>query len=245
MNPPRRDHLDGRIVVWIAHLSQAKEALPVLDSFLDARDRERAARFRFPDDRARFIIGRALIRQGLGRYLGQPPEGIDLAYTDLGRPYFPHDEKIAFSLSHTQELVAFALTSGARVGIDLEAIQPNLDLPELAERIFFPVDLAKFQALPFVEKLPAFYRAWTRKEAYLKARGEGIAEALQQISVSFGTEASVPIADTRCQPPESWRLITPPLPAGYAGALACDETRRLEGAFVRIAQGSLAFSSAF
>ena len=241
--PPQ---LTSRIVVWIAHLSQAKDALPVLEAWLDKRDCERADRFRFAADRARFVLGRGLVRKGLGHYLARTPESIELAYTDLGRPFFPHDEKIQFSISHTQDLVAVALTAGARVGIDLEAVNNHPDLLELAERIFSPADLQLFQSLATGEKLPAFYRAWTRKEAYLKARGEGIAEALRQISVSLGPETTHSIEDRRGQPPQTWRLVSLPLPSTYAGALACDdETRRLEGAFVHFAGGEIVTDTGF
>ena len=246
MKLPLRDHLAGHMMVRIAHLSEAKDALAALETLLDARERERAARFRFPADRGRFILGRALVRKSLGHYLAQEPGTIELAYTDLGRPYFPHDDEIHFSISHTHDLVAVALTSGARIGIDLEAIQHHVDLLELAERIFSPADLEKFQALPSREKLAAFYRAWTRKEAYLKARGEGIADGLQQISVSLGPEETLSIEDTRTRVGEHWRLLTLPVPATYAAALACDDTgRRLEGAFVRFDRGEIVNVSSF
>lgn len=246
MKPRPRDHLASHMIVWIAHLSQAKGSLAALEGWLDARDRERAARFRFAEDRGRFVLGRALVRKSLGHYLTQAPESIALAYTELGRPFFPHDDTIHFSISHTKDLVALALTAGARIGIDLEAIKNHPDLFELAERIFSPVDLGKFQSLPAAEKLAAFYRAWTRKEAYLKARGEGITDGLQQISVSLGAEASVPIEDSRSPMPGNWRLVSLPVPPGYAGTLACDETtKRLEGAFVRFSQDELISDSSF
>jgi len=246
MNLPLRDHLASHNIVRIAHLSEAKDSLAALEIYLDDRERERAARFRFPADRGRFVLGRALVRKSLGHYLAQAPETIELAYTDLGRPFFPHDDKIHFSISHTHDLVAVALTAGARIGIDLEAIQRHLDLFELAERIFSPADLEKFQALPSGEKLAAFYRAWTRKEAYLKARSEGIADGLQQISVSLGPEEKLSIEDSRTRVAENWHLVTLPVPATYAGALACDDTGRpLEGSFVRFDRGEMVTVSSF
>jgi len=237
----RRDHLAANMVVWIAHVSQAQDSLVHLEPCLDDHDRERAARFHFADDRARFILGRGLLRKCLGHYLEQKPETIELAYTDLGRPILPHDKDVHFNISHTQDLVAIALTSGARIGIDLEYAQPHSDLIELAGRIFSADDLKLFQALPSREKTDAFYRAWTRKEAYLKARGEGIAEGLQLISVSFGSEETVSIIDSRDEAATStWRLRALPLPGGYTGNLACDDMyRHLELAFVELEQGEL------
>jgi 4'-phosphopantetheinyl transferase len=239
MTPQRRDHLSAHMIVWIAHVSKSHDALAAFEPCLDARDRERAARFKFPADRARFILGRGMLRECLGHYLEQPPESIELGYTDLGRPIFPSDETLQFSISHTQDLVGVALTEGAQIGIDLEAISPHLDLIELAERIFSPDDLMVFQAYAVRERVAAFYRAWTRKEAYLKARGEGIAEGLQQISVSMAPEEVLSITDSRqASASGKWHLISLPLPGGYAGTLACDDvTKHLEGSFVTFPNG--------
>jgi 4'-phosphopantetheinyl transferase len=239
MTPQRRAHLAGHIIVWVAHISQAQDSLHFLDPFLDAHDRERVARFRFPADKARFVLGRAMLRKCLGHFLEQAPESVELAYTEKGRPVLPHDERIQFSISHTQDLVAVALTDGASIGIDLEAVSPHLDLFELAERVFSAEDLATFQAHPAHEKLAAFYRAWTRKEAYLKARGEGIAEGLQQICVSMAPQEVLSVQDKRhdCET-KRWHLVSLPLPGGYAGTVACDDmTRNLEGTYVTFLDG--------
>jgi 4'-phosphopantetheinyl transferase len=237
----RREHLSRHVVVWISRLSQAQASLPFLEPLLDSREQERAARFHFPDDRARFIVGRGLLRKCLGSYLQRDPAGIELTYTDLKRPVLAGSDDIDFSISHTHDLVALAVTSGARVGVDLEFIQPNLDLSELALRIFSPEDLRLFQAVPNDEKHVAFYRAWTRKEAYLKARGEGIAGGLQEVSVSFAPGNVGSIHDSRksCGA-GNWRLQALPVPEGYAGTLACDDAKkRLDGAFVEWNEGEV------
>ena len=230
MKQDRREHLDDAIVVWMARVSAAHDSLIFLESCLDLHDHERAARFRFPEDRARFVLGRGLLRKCLGRYLRQTPETIKLAYTDRGRPILPQDETIQFSISHTHDLVAIALTAQARVGIDLEYVQPDLDPLELAGRIFSEKDLRIFQALPRSETLPAFFRAWTRKEAYLKARSEGIAEGLRLVSVPFGPEETASLTDARDESAaRTWRLHALPVSADYMGSLACDDAgKRLE-----------------
>jgi len=241
MEPHRRDHLAGHVIVWIAHVSKARDSLSFLEPCLDDRDRERAARFRFSEDRARFVLGRGLLRKCLGHYLQRTPETIELAVTDRGRPVLPHDETVQFSISHTHDLAAIALTAGARVGIDLECVQPRLDLVELAKRIFSEEDLQTFQALPGGEAPAAFFRAWTRKEAYLKARGEGIADGLRQISVSLGAEQTGSLQDARDESAaRTWRLLTLPVPADYMGSLACDHAdKQLECAFVRLNKGEV------
>jgi 4'-phosphopantetheinyl transferase len=241
MKPPLREHLAGHVIAWITQVSRAHDSLIFLEPCLDGRDRERAARFRFPEDRARFVLGRGLLRKCLGRYLQLTPETIELAYTDRGRPILPHDETIQFSISHTHDLVAIAVTAHARVGIDLEYVHTLLDLLELAKRIFSEEDLQTFQALPRGERQAAFFRTWTRKEAYLKARGEGIAEGLRQISVSLGPEETGAIQDARdASSAQTWRLLALPVPADYMGSLACDDAgKRLECNFVHLDQNEI------
>jgi 4'-phosphopantetheinyl transferase len=234
------------VIVWIARVSQARDSLIFLEPCLDGRDRERAARFHFSEDRARFVLGRGMLRKCLGRYLGQTPETIELATTDRDRPILPRDETVQFSISHTHDLVAIAVTADARVGIDLEYVQTHPDLIELAKRIFSEEDLQTFLALPRDERQAAFFRVWTRKEAYLKARSEGIAEGLRLISVSLGPEQTSAVMDARDQSAApAWRLLALPVPADYMGCLACDDAgKRLECSFVHFEQGEIVTDSA-
>ena len=229
------------VVVWIAHIPDLREDMSALEALLDAGERERAGRFRFPEDRARFIVGRGLLRHGLRRYAPQIPATIEIAYSNLGRPFVPAEyEAPRFSISHTRDLVALAFAHGAQLGIDLEFMQPPVDLLDLAERILSEDDFRTFQAFPHIDRLLAFFRAWTRKEAYLKARGEGIGTGLQDVSVSFAAEATSSMTDRRDASSTSWRLHTLPVPADYMGCVACDEAARpVESFSVRMDQGEV------
>jgi 4'-phosphopantetheinyl transferase len=212
------------IVVWIARLPELRDALPAFEALLDDQERERAARFRFPEDRARFIAGRGLVRHGLRHYSPQLPALLEMGYTSLGRPILAGGhEAPQFSISHTRDLVALAFARGAQVGIDLEFTQPAVDQLELAERIMSGEDFRAYAALPAREQPRAFYRVWTRKEAYLKARGEGIATGLQDVSVSFSPETTTTVTDRRDPAADIWRLHALPVPEDYMGSLACDD----------------------
>jgi 4'-phosphopantetheinyl transferase len=241
MKQESREHLNGHIVVWLAQISMSHDSLPSLQGYLDEKDVDRAARFRLPEDRARYVLGRALTRECLARYLNRAPGTIAFIYSGRGRPMLAGDDSIQFSISHTQDWVAFALTSHARVGIDLEYLRPDFNLAEMAVRIFSRTDLQRFQALPGDEKLASFFRAWTRKEAYLKARGEGITDALDQVSVSFGPEEFASLKDSRApSDAHSWRLQTFPLPVNYAGSLAWDDPEKIvECRLVRFNQSEM------
>ena len=225
----------------MASVEQARGSLAFHKPYLDIRDRERAARFRFEEDRIRFVLGRGLLRRCLGHYLEREGMTIELAYTDRGRPVLAGEEEVQFSISHTQDLVAVAVTAGARIGIDLELMRTDLDFNELAKRIFSERDLVAFLALSEREAPGAFFRAWTRKEAYLKARGEGIAERLRDVCVSMRAEEAGLIRDDRDESVAgTWRLFALPVPAGYAASLACEGAgKELECSFIRFHGGEM------
>jgi len=227
MKPVRTDDPARAVVVWLAHLPPLRDSLPALEPLLDAREHERAERFRFAEDRARFVVGRGLLRQALRRYAPQVPATVELTYSLLGRPLLPPNlDAPNFSISHTHDLVALAFTDRAQVGVDLEHVDAKHDALALAERIMSEDDLPAFTALPDGEKAAAFYRAWTRKEAYLKALGEGITSGLREVSVPLAEEAISQLADRRDGSSAKWRLHALPVPADYAGCVACDEAKR-------------------
>lgn len=222
MKHERREHLLGHVVVWLAQVSQAGDALPSLEACLCAEERARADRFRFGEDRARFVLGRGLLRKCLGRYLDQAPESVEITYTSWGRPVLKNDKEIEFSVSHSGDWIALAITSQGKVGIDLEHMRPDFDPHDISSRVFCKDDLAIFQMLPSEDVTHAFFRAWTGKEAYLKACGEGIGERLRDISVSMKSgESPQFLGDAKgISPLKNWHLRLLPLPPDYVGSVA-------------------------
>jgi 4'-phosphopantetheinyl transferase len=212
------------IPVGITRVTPAHAARDGAYPGLSAQDLERAARFRFPEDRARFVLGRRLLAALIRDHRRLPPQPLDLALTEQGRPYLADDPALAFSISHAGDVVAVALALHARVGIDVESLDRTLKLDPLAERIFNAADLARFRALPPETKHNGFFRAWTGKEAILKAQGIGLFGGVQAISVPMDEDARIAIIDGA--EPGAWQLIPLAVPAGYLGAVACDDLRK-------------------
>jgi 4'-phosphopantetheinyl transferase len=210
------EHLSRFIVVRVVRLN-GREDFP--SDFLSPSDRERAARFRFGEDRARFILGRTLLAGCLSQQLGFPLKPPELALSPQGRPLLSEAPHVQFSISHTGDLVALALSDRAQVGIDLERTRDGLNFADLAERIFSPGELEIFRALPSTEQPPAFFQAWTGKEACLKATGQGIAQGMAEVSVPLRPPSSVqPIVNRHDgDQPQPWRIQALRLPDGYAG----------------------------
>jgi 4'-phosphopantetheinyl transferase len=215
-------HEPNSILLGITHLAEALSGFERLEKNLSEADRDRAGRFRFREDRARLALGRGILATLLRDELGLADRPLELALTDKGQPYLPNRPHVAFSISHAGDLVAVALTVGARVGVDVESLGRRVELDPIAERIFSAADLARFRAMPEAEKTRAFFRAWTGKEAVLKARGVGLSGGLAEIAIPFGDGAET----IRTDGGEVWRIQPLIIPEGHVGSVACDDPSR-------------------
>ena len=190
---------------------------------LSAADHERAERFKRPEDRLRFMLGRALLSTLLRQAGVTEALPLQLTLSEHGKPHLPAAPAVHFSITHAGGIVAVALTLGARVGVDVEEIDRPVDFIPLAERIFNAPDLTRFRTVTEADQPRAFFRAWTGKEAVLKAKGVGLFGGIQEIAVPLDDRpATLPAADGET----SWRLHPLQFPAGYVGCAACDDTAR-------------------
>jgi 4'-phosphopantetheinyl transferase len=209
-------------IAW-ACLQLAPSTFRALEStaILSAVDEARAARFRRDEDRARFIAGRGLLAALLRKVGESALLPLELALTEHGRPVLPKERGIAFSISHAGSVVAAALVRDAQVGLDVEALDRRVDLAAVAQRIFSPADLSRYEALANPYKATAFFRAWTGKEAVLKGRGVGLFGGLESIAAPLDDRAA-----TLTDAGETWHLRPLPLPEGYVGCIACNSPDR-------------------
>jgi 4'-phosphopantetheinyl transferase len=183
-------------------------------ALLSPDERDRADRFRFPRDRDRFVAGRVRLRAILGGYLDRPPGEVKFRYGPWGRPEV---DWLFFSLAHSGGRALLAVLPEVPVGADVEVVRP-LD-PDLAQIAFAPGERQALAALPAPEQGPAFFRGWTRKEAYLKARGTGLSTDLSSFEVTLGAGDARLL---RCASGEvsMWRLADVDMGPGAASAVA-------------------------
>jgi 4'-phosphopantetheinyl transferase len=213
--------------VWRAALERTPSLMQDLHRNLAADERARAARFYFDRDRDHFIAARGVLRDILGRYLNRAPEGLSFDYGPYGKPALAGDPGVAlirFNVSHSQGLALYAVTRVGDVGVDLERVRLNLAITEIAERFFSPREVAALRALPPAEQRPAFFRCWTRKEAYIKARGAGLSTPLNEFDVSLAPGEPAALLGIRSNPSERpcWSLQDLDAGTGYAAALAVE-----------------------
>lgn len=218
-----------KVHVWRASLEQPEETLRQLRRLLSPDERSRAERFYFERDRRRFVVARGRLRQLIGRYLDLAPEAICFSYNAYGKPALarqahPDAAALCFNLSHSHELALYAFTCGREVGIDVEYMRRDIEYEELARHSFSAQEQAVLHALPLDLKSEGFYNCWTRKEAYIKARGAGLAIPLDLFDVTLRPgEPAVLLAsreDTR--EPQRWQFTALAPGPDYAGALAVE-----------------------
>jgi 4'-phosphopantetheinyl transferase len=189
LSSPPRSLNDGELHVWTFDLSiQVPDAAR---SVLSAGETIRASKFAFDRDRNRFIQSRYCARALLGSYLGLAPEQVPIAIGEHGKPFLDMSNPVAFNLSHSHEhgVLVVARTPDANgIGIDIEQCNPQTDIHAVAETVFSPDEITSMKRLPIEQQRAAFFRCWTRKEAYLKALGFGFTVDPRKVSVGISAE---------------------------------------------------------
>ncbi len=222
----------GEVHVWRASLDRQPSEVERLRDSLAPDERERADRLRVPLVRTRFVTGRAVLRDILGRLTGCPASELQFGYGEKGKPYLlPQSPQTPrFNLSHSHGLAVYGVSLDREIGIDLEMIREDRDHEKLARRFFSPRETAALMSVPESQRLQAFFDCWTRKEAYLKARGQGLAMPLASFDVSLAPGETAALLNVSGEPGETsrWSLHNLHAAEGFAAALA------VEGGPVRI-----------
>lgn len=203
---------DDEIHVWCVGLDEAADAA-ALAACLSASERERAGGLPSSAHRRRFVVARATLRRLLGRYLGQEPGAVVFAHGAHGKPFLPQGG-LHFNVSHTQGLALYAIASVREVGVDVEWMRPQVAHERIAARFFALEEREMLAQVPAEERRVAFYHIWTRKEAYLKACGDGLAAGLGTFAVSLEAEALL-----RSDEGRRWKLVAWEPADGYVAAL--------------------------
>lgn len=210
--------------LWRFGLPDAPNRLPDFWPLLDVAEQGRARRFRHPAHQHAYVACRGALRWLLGKYLAEAPEKIRFALGFNDKPQLANagGPALHFNISHTAGMALFAFSGEHEIGVDVETIGQFDDWPALAERILSPCAVRQLNALPEAERLRAFYRAWVRKEAILKATGQGLVEALGEIEVTFAPAEPARVVSLwgKREAAGAWWLAEPEVPANFAAALA-------------------------
>jgi 4'-phosphopantetheinyl transferase len=200
---------NGVLHVWRGSLNQPLAIRHRLESLLSDDEHERALRFHFDKDRARYVVGRGLLRLLLARYTGLDAACIGFDYGRHQKPVLAGAETPFFNLAHAGTIVLYVFSSCFPVGVDVELMQPELPGEGIAEHFFSPLEVATLRSLPKHERGKAFLACWTRKEAFLKARGDGLTLALDSFDVTLAPDEPAALLRTEWSPDEhlGWKLL--------------------------------------
>jgi 4'-phosphopantetheinyl transferase len=210
--------------VWQAMLDEPARQLPELAATLSSDERARAQRYHFERDRRRFVVCRSLLRDIVGRYAGRPAEALRFGYGPRGKPSLP-DSEVRFNVSHSDGVAVYALSRGREVGVDVERVRPVSGADRIAERFFSIPEREALRAVPARARTQAFFTCWTRKEAYVKARGEGLGLPLDQFTVSLAPDGPAwlsPAGGADEREIARWSLAGLYQDPGYVAALAVE-----------------------
>ena len=176
------------IHIWRVGLDSATLSIAELNQILSVDERTRANRYRFAQDRNRFVVRRGILRTILGHYLGVAPSQVRFRYEIHGKPVLADgtgNSNIRFNLSHSDGIALLAFTRNYKIGVDIERIRDISEMDQIAASFFSEGEYAVFRSLPKDKKKEAFFDCWTRKEAFVKATGDGLSYPLDKFEVSL------------------------------------------------------------
>jgi 4'-phosphopantetheinyl transferase len=227
--PPAAPALGAaQVHVWRASLEPAPHLLARLSAILSPDERERAARFRMDVHRNRYAAGRGILRVLTGAYTGTPPAAVRFGHTAHGKPFLAGHEGrsdgLRFNMTNAEAMGLFAFAWGRHLGVDLENLKPMPDALSIATRFFSAPENEVFAAVPAEERELAFFTCWTRKEAYVKAVGEGLSMPLDRFDVTLHPAQPARLLATRPDPAEAerWSLHHLDPGPGWIGALMAE-----------------------
>ena len=220
----------GTIDVWTVRLTASDNDLDHFSAILSPDERARQARMLAGPVRERFTVARGTLRELAARYLGLKPAAVEFTYGPRGKPAFAAPgEDLRFNLAHSDDLAVYAFATGPEIGVDVERLRDIPDLERIARRFFARDERAALDALPPADRVRSFYLAWTRKEAYVKAVGDGLHIPLDSFSVSIGSEepARVLVFDRNSKSAGDWKLHHLEPEPGFVGAIAYQGQRKI------------------
>lgn len=221
---PVRSLAPGELHVWCIPMEQSDECVHRLQGLLHVDERQRIERLVNHGARRRMTVARAALRSILAQYVPEPAGALTFAYGPHGKPALQDWPDLGFNLSHAHVLALCAVALGRTVGVDIEYRRRLIDEDAIARRFFASEEYAVYASLPPEQRASGFFNAWTRKEAFIKAIGDGLSRPLDEFLVTLRPGNAPRLLTIKTAPQETnrWTLFDLPCPSGYTAALVID-----------------------
>lgn len=207
--------------VWHVPLNQPLME-PAFFTTLSTDEQARATKFHVKDDRCRWVVCRGVLRALIGQHMDMEPSTVQFSYGACGKPALAATDNFRFNVSHSQDVAVIAISWQREIGIDIEVVRHLDDAMQVAQRVFADEEVAAYTAVPNNLKLQAFFNCWTRKEAFIKAIGEGMSFPLKEFAVTLYPNESARLLHI-CgdhAAASMWQLRSLAPAPGFVGAVA-------------------------
>src|SRR5215203_285073 len=210
--------------IWRADLDLNESVQSSFLKLLSPDEINRAKRFRFAQDSQNFINARGILRLLIGKYLEINPAEISFQYSEFGKPSIANNHSLQFNISHSRNIALFAFTKKFNIGVDVEFVNPNIEVKEIAARFFSTNETKNLLALPEQQQTLGFFYCWSRKEAFIKAVGEGLSFPLDKFEVSLEPNKPAKLLATNWQPKDvsKWSIYSLSPEANFVGSLVIE-----------------------
>ena len=178
----------NEVHIWRLLLHEHSSHIESIKRNLSTDELARAGKFHFEKDQNRFVMARGILRMILAGYLGMKPHELRFEYTSNGKPILaakPGYDTLSFNLSHSGTFALYAVTHHGNIGVDIEYVRDDVVVGQIAQRFFSPGEISSLEKIHKNKLTEVFYQYWTRKEAFLKATGEGVSFPMEQCDVSL------------------------------------------------------------
>lgn len=215
----------GMVHLWSVDLSAPPAPISFYASLLSSDEQQRADRFYFQKHKDQFIVGRGLLRELIGKYAKVNPRNITFSYNQFGKPGFEQQAELKFNLSHSNGLAIIGFTIQMEIGLDLEKIDPAINVRQIARHFFAANEQKQIQELPADQQAAAFFKCWTSKEAFIKAHGQGLSLPLDQFEVEVIPDqpAAIKAVHWDLKPANTWDILGFVPRESFLAALVCDQ----------------------
>ncbi len=215
----------GHVDVWLCDLKQLSGDIKIFYSILSEDERDRADKLKVEDKKQQYIITRGVLRERLGLLTNIDPKDFVFDYLEHGKPVMANNHQcadITFNVSHSYDLAMIAIAQKQSIGIDIEKINYESDHQALMTRFFSKAEQTEFQTMLDANKARAFCACWTRKEAFIKAVGDGVSYGLDKFNIAVDPENQTPEINLHKPSEKTWSAINLPVDNDYMACLVSD-----------------------